>query len=298
MPAAEISKQLRLILENSSEARSVPHLLQLVDEFVSSSDADALVQLEDELQQICKDVIDHSIYHSQIKVFLAVLYHLLPILPASSTISTWFDLVLPPALREPKLPQEAVNYAKDIILAALTSISPAEDETQGDAEQEKGQVKVRDFRRRLMDLYLLDAYNESSGDDVLEWAVQGDGQKETSACWKANLEDIHIKLGMLRPRVGCFLRSDIAYLLNWSLPYILGSAYGNIPLLHHNPAPTSAVDSAERVYLTAGVPFPWSGLRETSARSKPSVRSNSGQLLHRVYSRYHYSYEAAPRLCC
>ena len=45
-----------------------------------------------------------------------------------------------------------------------------------------------------MDLYLLDAYNESSGDDVLEWAESDDAQKERTACWKTNLEDVLIRL--------------------------------------------------------------------------------------------------------
>ena len=58
-----------------------------------------------------------------------------------------------------------------------------------------------DFRRRLMDLYLLDAFNESSGDDALEWAELEQSQREQKACWKANLEDVLVSVGLERPAV-------------------------------------------------------------------------------------------------
>ena len=52
-----------------------------------------------------------------------------------------------------------------------------------------------------MDLYLLDAYNESSGEDVLEWAELSEEQRERKACWKTNLEDVLVKVGLQRPKV-------------------------------------------------------------------------------------------------
>jgi hypothetical protein len=116
-----------------------------------------------------------------------VLHHLRPILSSTSIIATWFDLVLRPALREPKLPTASVNYAKELIICAL--------------ENSQNSDKVREFRRRLLDLYLLDAFNEGSWDDVLEWAGLDQEQRDRVTHWKSNLDDLLIKFGLERPAV-------------------------------------------------------------------------------------------------
>lgn len=205
MATSDIARQLRLLLTNSPEAPSLPSFLETVDLFVTEAteSQDLVEQLEEDLQTIYHELIDHSV-SSQIKIFLSVLYHLRPILPPVSLISTWFDLVLRPALREPKLPVEAVTHAKELIVSALTPVKHEEHDANSDEQpdKEKRQEKVRDFRRRLMDLYLLDAFNESSGEDVLEWAELDDAQKERKACWKANLEDVLVRLGLQQPQVG------------------------------------------------------------------------------------------------
>ncbi|KAJ2976058.1 hypothetical protein NUW54_g11633 [Trametes sanguinea] len=195
----ELCAQLRLLLDGSPDAISLSELLARVDAFViecsASPDSAALLhQLEDELQVIYDDVVGHALFpHAEI--FLAFLFHLRPVLPSKSIISTWFDLVLRPTLREPKLPLPAVNYAKELIIAALDPGSP-----EDSAEAEKQKERVGDFRRRLMDLYLLDAFNESSGDDVLEWAELDEEQREKKACWKANLEDVLVRVALERPQ--------------------------------------------------------------------------------------------------
>ncbi|KAI0831375.1 hypothetical protein BC628DRAFT_1311767 [Trametes gibbosa] len=200
----ELCTQLKLLLEASPEALSTNELHAEVDAFVlecsASPEANALLhQLEDELQTIYDDVVGHALV-PQAEVFLAFLYRLRPVLPSSSIISTWFDLVLRPTLREPKLSLPAVNYAKELIISALdpgSNFSAAEEDS---AEVEKQKERVGNFRRRLMDLYLLDAYNESSGDDVLEWAELDEVQREKKACWKANLEDVLVKVALERPK--------------------------------------------------------------------------------------------------
>ena len=204
-PASDIPRQLLLYLRNSQDAPSLPNLIQRVDDFVHdvapSPHLDALLQqLEEELLKVHHHVVDHTLL-SQTEVFLSVLYHLLPLLPSSSLISTWFDLVHRPALREPKLPTQAVEHAKQLIIAALNPGPMVSDAASVSSEKDKRWEKVGDFRRRLMDLYLLDAYNDSSGDDVLEWATLDDIQREKMAYWKANLEDVLVKAGLQRPRV-------------------------------------------------------------------------------------------------
>ena len=206
---ADLSTQLRLLLESSSDPISTNDLLARVDSFVlecsASPEASALLhQLEEELQRVYDDALWHALF-PQAELFLAFLYHLRPVLPSLSIISTWFDLVLRPTLREPKVPLSTANHAKELIISALdpgNNFSGAED---GSPEADKQKERVGDFRRRLMDLYLLDAYNESSGDDVLEWAELDEDQRENKACWKSNLEDVLVRVGLERPKVCPFV---------------------------------------------------------------------------------------------
>ncbi|KAJ7136538.1 pyrroline-5-carboxylate reductase dimerization-domain-containing protein [Mycena crocata] len=192
LPRAEALELAAQTLQGTARmSASVADLLALTDEFVlecaSTGEPEvAVFQLEEQLHQIHGDVVDHaSLRHTQ--VFLAVLHHLRPILPSVSIISSWFDLVLRPALREPKLPAPALNHAKELVVSALRK----DDNRYAD--------KVADFRRRLLDLYLLDAFNEGSGVDVLEWAELDAPQREKKTRWKANLEDILLKSGQERP---------------------------------------------------------------------------------------------------
>lgn len=200
MSVTGLSRQVRSLLADSQDVL-LTEVLLAVDSFVlecsgsSSVEQDALLHnLDDELQAIHHGLIDHSSLR-QTEVFLAVLYHLRPILTATSIISTWFDLVLRPAIREPKLPTTAVNHAKELIISALENIHG-------------NQEKVCEFRRRLLDLYLLDAFNEGSGDDILEWADLDQHQKDQRAHWKSNLEDILVKYGLERPEVSCEVQTS------------------------------------------------------------------------------------------
>ncbi|KAJ6455704.1 hypothetical protein C8R45DRAFT_881137 [Mycena sanguinolenta] len=191
MSAAALLRQVRSILEEGLDVQDRIDLLSLTDDLIlecsSSPEPEVLVfQLEEQLHQLHSDVVDHaSLHHTQ--VFLAVLHYLLPILPAVSIISSWFDLVLRPALREPKLPASAINHAKELVVSALRK------------DDNRYPEKIAEFRCRLLDLYLHDAFNESSGDDVLEWAELDDLQREKKTRWKSNLEEILLKYGQERP---------------------------------------------------------------------------------------------------
>ncbi|KAH9484023.1 Tuberous sclerosis 1 protein-like protein [Psilocybe cubensis] len=190
MPNPALPRLVRSTLENAPDALSLNDLLSVIDEFVldcaSAEDQEPEInQLGEDLQSIYDEVVDHSCLQ-QTEIFLAILYHLGPVLSSISVIS-WFDLVLRPALREPKLPTQAVSHAKELIISALQKAN----EIYAD--------KVRDFRRRLLELYLLDAFNESSGDDVLEWAGLDEEERIKRTHWKHNLEDILVKFGNERP---------------------------------------------------------------------------------------------------
>ncbi|TFK72200.1 hypothetical protein BDN72DRAFT_792826 [Pluteus cervinus] len=191
MQNSGLSRQVRTVLEKAPDCLSASDLLALVDEFVldcsPSPDAEApLAQLEEELALIHHDVVDHTSL-VQTETFLAVLYHLGPILPPTSVIS-WFDVVLRPALREPKLSSVAASHAKELIISSLQK------------DEEKYSERVSGFRRRLFDLYLLDAFNEGSGEDILELAELDEEQRARRTLWKANLEDILLRYGNERPQ--------------------------------------------------------------------------------------------------
>ncbi|KAG2157315.1 hypothetical protein DEU56DRAFT_763989 [Suillus clintonianus] len=192
MSITALSHQVRIILEEAPDDARLEHALQAVDEFIRecavSKEPDVLLfRLEEELQSFHSDTITHnSLQHTE--VLLSILYRLRPLLTSISVISTWFDLVLRPALREPRLSTPAVNHAKELIISAA------------DRTDERYPEKVGEFRRRLLDLYVLDAYNEGSGDDLLEWAELDQEQREKRSLWKFNLEDVLVKSGLRRPQ--------------------------------------------------------------------------------------------------
>ena len=186
--SSTLSRQIRSTLEDTPDALSLNDLLSIIDEFIADCTQEKepeilIFQLEEDLHSIHHEVVDYACV-LQIEIFLAVLHHfslavlhhLPPLLPPTSVIS-WFELVLRPALREPKLPNQAVCHAKELVILALQNT----DEVYSD--------KVGDFRRRLVELYLLDAFNDGSGDDALEWAEFNAEEREKRTHWKHNLED-------------------------------------------------------------------------------------------------------------
>lgn len=196
MPNSALPRQVRSALECAPDALPLNDLLTLIDDFVlectTSEEPEVQVfQFEQVLQTIHDEVADYASLQQK-ETFLAILYHLGPVLPPTSIIS-WFDLVLRPALREPKLATQAVNHAKELIISALQETHEAHTE------------KVGDFRRRLLEYYLLDAYNEGSGDDVLEWAELNEEERQKRTQWKSNLESILLRLGNERPEVRLYV---------------------------------------------------------------------------------------------
>lgn len=188
----DISRQLRLYLERSPQALSSQDVYTLLDNFVSDCNASekpegSISNLENELQVI-RDTLDLS-ECAQTEDLLCVLRRLEPVLSSTSLISTWFDLALRTALREPRLSQKALTQAKHLVIIALEKPDDIHPEIQGE------------FRRRILDLYLLDASNEADPEDVLEWADLPGEQRDQRRIWKENLEDILIVFGMDQPEV-------------------------------------------------------------------------------------------------
>lgn len=195
-----LCRQIQTVLDGVPDALPLDELLILVDDFVvecSSSDAPEglIVQFHDELEAAFHDSVDYSNV-GQVEIFLIILRHIAPVISSTSIIS-WFEVVLRPALREPRLATTPLNYAKQLIVQALKMYQGV----YSDAIQNYTE-RVAGFRRRLFELYLLDAFNEGSKDDVLEWTSLEEEERQKRSCWKENLEDILVRYGSENPEVG------------------------------------------------------------------------------------------------
>lgn len=281
----DLCTQLRLFLEPSPDALCLEEILSRVDVFVLECSAapapessTLLSQLEDGLQQIYDEVLGHSLLpHAE--VFLAFLHRLKPILSSRSVISTWFDLVLRPVLREPKLSPQAVGHAKQLILIALDPDSNFSNADSDPVDIEKQRERMGDFRRRLMDLYLLDAFNESSGDDVLEWAGLEQSQREQKACWKANLEDVLVSMGVERPQVS----SRKLSLSPLTYPWPLGFLHRAVPLLYIANISTAAAHTFQCIHFQTGIPRPCACSCPAPSYVQPFIFSHIRRLLNYLH---------------
>lgn len=185
----ELAKHFRLLLADTSNDSQAAHddFIQQVDTCIleislASDDDQQRHEFEKQLQAIHEEDADFSqLYH--VELFLEVLSHARPIMAPATLISTWFDVLLRPALREPRLSIIAVEAAKNLVLEAM---------------EDSGQEIVVSFRRHLVDLFLLDVLNESSGQDILEWAQLNGEQRDIKSQWKENLKDILISYGARR----------------------------------------------------------------------------------------------------
>lgn len=183
MDVADIAVRLRAVFEVPPRA-AITDAIALITvsireqhrETPSPPITESLVALEVGLLDIYEHSVDHnSVAH--LEAFLSVLFTLRPVLPASSVI-TWFDH-LRPALREPYLSAETKRNLLSLVASAL-------DESAHAAES-----RSREFRRRLLQLYLVDASGtDISVEDIVEEANQPPSEKRMRRTWRENLESI------------------------------------------------------------------------------------------------------------
>jgi len=198
-----LCRQIQNVLDSTPDVLLLNELLNLVGDFVvecSSPDAPEglIVQFHDELEATFRDSVDYSNVR-QVETFLTILHHLAPVMSPTSIIS-WFEVVFRPALREPRLATTPLNYAKELIVQALKINQGVYSDAAPNLTE-----RVTGFRRRLYELYLLDAFNEGSKDDVLEWTSLEEEERQKLSCWKENLEDILIRYGSENPEVNLFM---------------------------------------------------------------------------------------------
>jgi len=183
MDVADIAARLRAVFENPPRA-AISDVIALITVSVreqiggspSPSITESFVALEKELLNIYEHSVDHNLA-AHLEAFLSVLFTLKQVLPASSVIS-WFDH-LRPALRQPSLLPETKRNLQSLLACAL-------DESTHAAES-----RSRDFRRRLLQLHIVDApASGASAEDIVEEVNQHSSEKLMHSTWRENLESI------------------------------------------------------------------------------------------------------------
>ncbi|CAE6505073.1 unnamed protein product [Rhizoctonia solani] len=168
-------------------------IFPLIDVYISETG-----QLEPELDHGLLDIYSQAVDHSDVShmgAFVGILYAFRMVLSSASIIS-WFDSLLRRALREPKLDVEAVKQAKELVLMPLY-----------DESESKAQL----LRRRLVQLYVLDAPKEN--DSAVETMTQNADERAKMAVWKSNLEDLLVSDGYTRPKE-LFEELDVSFKSN------------------------------------------------------------------------------------
>ncbi|KIJ39318.1 hypothetical protein M422DRAFT_257931 [Sphaerobolus stellatus SS14] len=183
---ADLSRRIRAVLASDNPASKSPDLFAAIAAFVATDEAHDVLhlhQLRDELETLYGDVVDHS-SAAKVEGFVAILHAFLPVSRPLYVITHWWDLVLRAALRDWRLSPLAVNQAKELALLGFTEDS----------------AKGAEFRKRVVELYLLDAYDEHSGEDALEQAKYPQEERKGLQFWKDNLRDILERLCLRQPQ--------------------------------------------------------------------------------------------------
>ncbi|EJD53280.1 hypothetical protein AURDEDRAFT_110965 [Auricularia subglabra TFB-10046 SS5] len=107
----------------------------------------------------------------------------------AKVVGTWTELALQGVLKHPGLNSATVDAAKKLVVGALTGPDDAQ--------------YVLDYRKRVFQLYLLDAPSDTSGIDAVETAALDDAERERRRIWKENLGDILISFALQKPRQFC-----------------------------------------------------------------------------------------------
>lgn len=186
MDVKDVSQRIRVAFEDP-EAPELSDVLESIGTFVNNAladdneevdttpDAGPIVTLfETDLFNIYENAVDHS-SKQHLEAFLSILIKLGPLLPSSSVI-TWFDY-LRPTLKDPRLSGEATSGLRAFIVSALKDAHSAES-------------RSRDFRKRVFELYLLDASSGRTAEDTVEELNLDDEERERKRVWKENLEHI------------------------------------------------------------------------------------------------------------
>lgn len=184
----DISRRIREALDGDSPAQDLSDVIGAIGIFVQkqqeSPDSTVVDQLQTDWETLCKELVDHS-SPGKVEVFVSILHAFIPVSQPVYIITCWWDLVLRAALRDPRLSAKALQEVKAITLHGLIPDSP----------------KAPEFRKRVIQLFLLDVHDEISRGDALEHATMSADEKRIQHLWKHNLGDILDKFYVQRSEV-------------------------------------------------------------------------------------------------
>lgn len=178
-----LANQIRLYVSGAELTLDVG--LSAATAFASESTSKDVEDLEDFLQEIYMSSIDQTNI-PQFAGFISIMHTLLPVLPAASIITTWFDILLRASFRTPQLPRQAARRARELVLHGL---------------DDEAHPKTASFRRMIIDLYLSGASKDSSGDEALEDVALDHAEQQKQRCWKQNLEETLLADALRYPKV-------------------------------------------------------------------------------------------------
>jgi hypothetical protein len=185
---SDISRRIRVVLDSDSPTKYLSELVTAIDAFVQQhrdQETTILKQMQNEIESMYKELVDHS-SSENVEAFVSILHALLPVSQPLHIITCWWDLVLRPALRDPRLSAKALQQVKVIALHGLIPDSS----------------KAPEFRKRIIELFILDVHDEISRRDALEHATMSPNERRIQQLWKHNLGDILEDFYVQRPEVG------------------------------------------------------------------------------------------------
>ena len=192
MSDVDLWSQLRALLSSPSNQTLMHDCIDLIktqvnDITTTENSLDRSSEFERDLYTTCKDTPGISqVIH--LETILGMLRSATPVLSTTSLVSSWFDLVLQPALREPQLSLSSRDCAKELILLAMTGSSTTDNTNV-----------VSEFIHHIVDTYL-DVF-ELSDNDIMKSTKLDEHTERVSIVWKENLEDILLRFGLLKPGV-------------------------------------------------------------------------------------------------
>ncbi|KAF8527676.1 Hamartin protein-domain-containing protein [Gautieria morchelliformis] len=196
---SDISRRIRAVLDSDSPTKYLSELVTAIDAFVQQhrdQEIAVLDQMQNEVESMYKELVDHS-SSKNVEAFVSILHAFLPVFQPLHIITCWWDLVLRPALRDPRLSAKALQQVKVIALHGLIPDSS----------------KAPEFRKRIIELFILDVHDEVSRRDALEHAAMSPNERRIQQLWKHNLGDILEDFYVQRPEeflnaVDVFFRSS------------------------------------------------------------------------------------------
>ncbi|KZV97656.1 hypothetical protein EXIGLDRAFT_832683 [Exidia glandulosa HHB12029] len=153
---------------------------------VLREDPTFLPAVEDVVQDVHRVVrFDVPAHHHNFIALLALpeMHH------PEKVVSTWTELALQAVLKHTRLDSQTLQAAKELAVGALAGPDDA--------------LYVSEYRKRVFQLYLLDAPSDTSGPDAVDSAAMDEAEKESKKVWKENLGDILIAFAMRNPNQFC-----------------------------------------------------------------------------------------------